>query len=181
MKKNVIVFGLISGLLVTSFMIWSISVGYNSGDFDNGQVIGYTAMIVAFSFIFVGIKNFRDKHNNGVVTFGKAFKIGLYISLIASTIYVVAWMVDYYVFVPDFMDKYTEYALNKAKVDGATQVELDKKAAEMEGFKEMYKNPLLIVLFTYIEILPIGLIISVISALILKRRSKDHSPVPANM
>ena len=72
------------------------------------------------------------------------------------------------------MEKYTEIVLNQTKADGATASELQKKSAEMESFKEMYKNPLMVVLLTYSEVLPIGLIVSVISALILKRRTKKQ-------
>jgi len=134
-------------------------------------------LIVAFSFIFIGIKNFRDKYNNGTISFGKAFKIGLLITLVASTIYVGTWLVDYYLFKPGFIDKYTTCVLKKAETDGASQVELDKKAAEMANFKEMYKNPVFVVLISYAEVFPIGLIISVISALLLKRKTKTPIPI----
>ena len=173
MKRNVIIFGLISGLIITALMLYSISMCYKNENFEGSIIFGYTVMLLAFSLIFVAVKNFRDKYNNGVISFGKAFKIGLYISLIASTIYVLVWLIDYYVFVPDFMDKYSAHVLKESKADGATAVEMEKKASEMAEFKEMYKNPLFVVLFTYSEILPIGIIISLISALILKRKTKN--------
>src|SRR5688500_7026342 len=109
MKRNVIVFGLISGLIITAFMVYGTLMCYNNADFDMSMAIGYASMIVAFSFIFVGVKNYRDKYNGGVISFGKAFKTGFYISLVASTMYVVVWLIEYYVFIPDFMEKYTAY------------------------------------------------------------------------
>lgn len=136
-------------------------------------------MILAFSLIFIGIRNYRNKYNNGVITFGKAFKRGLFITLIASTMYVVVWLIDYYLFIPDFMDKYTAHVLRQSQADGASQQELQKKAAEMAKFKEMYKNPLIVILLTYAEVMPIGLVITLISAAILKRRSKGPLAVPA--
>lgn len=81
--------------------------------------------------IFVAIKNYRDKYNNGTISFGKAFKIGLYVSLIASTMYVVVWMIDYYLFIPDFMDRYAEHMLQESKAKGASEVELQKAANEV--------------------------------------------------
>jgi hypothetical protein len=128
-------------------------------------------MVVAFAFMFVGIKNFRDKYNGGVVSFGKAFRIGLYIALIASTMYVLVWLVEYYFFVPDFMEKYTACTMRDARASGASEAELTEKAAEMAKFTEMYKNPVWVVLITYAEILPVGLLIALISALILKRKT----------
>jgi len=174
MKKNVITFGLISGLIVSTFMMVSVGMCTSSGEFEGSMVIGYAAMIVAFSFVFVGIKNYRDKYNNGVISFGQAFKTGFYITLIASTMYVVAWLICYYLFVPDFMDKYSDHVINGLKESGATQVEIEKQLADMGKYKEMYKNPLFVVLLTYAEILPLGLVITLISALILKRKTTNQ-------
>jgi Protein of unknown function (DUF4199) len=179
MKKNVLVFGLIAGLIVSCMMLYSVSQCYRSEDFDGSMVLGYAGMLLAFSMIFVGVKNFRDKYNNGVISFGKAFKIGLYICLVASTMYVMVWMVDYYFFVPDFMDKYTAHLLHKAEVAGASQQELQQKAAELAKNNEMYKNPIIMILFTYLEILPVGLVIALISAAILRRKSKGPVVAPA--
>ena len=174
MKKIVIVCGLIAGVIVAAMMVISIAICYRRGSFEGNMLIGYATMLLAFSMIFVGIKNYRDKQSNGLISFGKAFRIGLYLSLVASTVYVAVWLVDYYLFVPDFMDKYTATTLNAAKAGGASQDELNKQAAEMAGYKDMYKNPLLVILLTYSEILPIGLVVTLISALILKRKSKEY-------
>jgi hypothetical protein len=170
MKKNILVFGLISGVIVSSMMIYSTLACYNDPDFESNMVLGYAAMIVAFSFIFVGVKNFRDKYNNGVISFGKAFKIGLYITLIASTIYVGVWLVDYYLFLPDFIDKYSAHVIKEAQESGATASEISSKTTDMKELKEMYKNPLLVILITYTEIVPIGVVVSLIAAAILKRK-----------
>lgn len=177
MKKNVIVFGLIAGLIVSVLMVLSMAKCSSDPDFEHSMLLGYASMILAFSFIFVGIKNYRDKYNDGVITFGKAFKIGLYISLIASTIYVIVWLVDYYMFIPDFMDKYVAHVLRDAKRDGASAAELASKAKELASSQEMYKNPIMVVLFTYLEILPVGLLVSLLAALIL-RKKPGNRPTP---
>jgi len=170
MKKNILICGLISGIIVATFMVSVSMACYKNDDFESSMVLGYASMILAFSLVFVGIKNYRDKFNNGIVSFGKAFKIGLYITLIASTIYVVVWLVEYYLFIPDFMDKYTAHVLKEASREGASQAVLDEKSAEMRSYKEMYQSPIMVILLTYTEILPVGLVVSLISALILKRK-----------
>jgi hypothetical protein len=134
------------------------------------MVFGFTVMILAFSSIFVAIKNYRDKFNQGEITFGKAFKIGILISLIASTCYVVMWLVVYYNFVPDFMDKYSAFEIKNIQAKGLNAAETTKEIADINNMKEMYKNPIVVVLFTYLEIFPVGLIITLLSALILKRK-----------
>ena len=172
MKKTVIVFGLIAGLIVSSFMLFSMTRLADNPDMDHSMWIGYTSMIIAFSFVFVGIRNYRDKYNEGTISFGKAFKTGFFISLIASTMYVVVWLIYYYNFAPDFMDKYSSHVIESMKKEGAPAAEIDAQVAEMAMFKEWYKSPVMVVLLTYVEILPVGLIITLISALILKRREK---------
>ncbi|CAH0994078.1 hypothetical protein EMA8858_00185 [Emticicia aquatica] len=170
MKKIILTNGLISGTIISVFTVCSIAYCYTSGNFNGNMLLGYTAMILAFSLIFVGIKNFRDKDNNGLITFGIAFKIGIYITLISSSIYVLAWLIDYYFFIPDFMEKYSSQMLQNAKSAGANQAELTAKETEMTGYKEMYKNPLGVIFLTYMEIMPVGLVVSLISALILRKK-----------
>jgi len=169
MKRNILVFGLIAGIIVSAIMAVTIGSSSEHRDYNESMMIGYLSMIVAFSFVFVGIKNYRDKYNGGLISFGAAFKLGFFISLIASTLYVITWMIMYHFFIPDFMDKYADHMIKEAQQAGASAAEIQAKTEEMAGYKEMYKNPLMIVLFTYVEILPVGLIITLISSLILKR------------
>lgn len=174
MKKNVIVFGLIAGVIVSVLMVLSMAGCYNNPNMEHSMLIGYASMVLAFSFIFVGIKNYRDKYNDGLITLGKAFKIGALISLVASTMYVIVWLVDYYVFMPDFMDKYVAQSLREAKASSASAAELAKKTKELAVNQEMYKNPIMVVLFTYMEILPVGILISWLAALILRKKPNGN-------
>lgn len=174
MKRTIIVFGLIAGFIVTAIMVVSMARCYSDPDFQGNMVLGYASMLLAFSFIFIGIKNYRDKHNNGIISFGKAFKIGFLICLVASTVYVGVWLIDYYLFMPDFMDKYTAHVLSEARRDGLSAKEIAEKAQEMHKYQEMYKNPIWVILLTYMEIIPIGLVVSLISALILKQKPDNN-------
>lgn len=174
MKKNVLVFGFISGLVVS--IIMTISMIYMSKNPDAGHgagsmIIGYLSMLVAFSLIFVAVKNYRDKQNLGVLSFGKAFGMGLLIALIGSTMYVIAWALVYNFYMPDFMEKYCAQIIESAKTT-ATPAQLQKTIEEMNQTKAMYKNPLYFSMFTYMEILPVGFIVSLLTALILKRKQK---------
>lgn len=171
MKKNIVVCGLIGGLILAVVMIVSTVLFFKNDRFDHSMIIGYASMLCAFSLVFVGIKNYRDKYNNGFVSFGKAFKTGLLISLIASTIYVLIWLVNYYLFIPDFMDRYGAYVMKQAAAEGASEAVISQKMTELATYKELYKNPLLVVLLTYAEVLPVGIVISLVCALILKRKT----------
>jgi hypothetical protein len=86
MKKNIIVYGLIAGIIVSILMLFNVNyISHCEGsvDYDTSMLIGYASMVVAFSLVFVGIRNYRDKYNGGVISFGKAFKVGILIVLIA--------------------------------------------------------------------------------------------------
>ncbi len=179
MKKNVLVFGLISGLtislLMSVFMIIGTGCSSDNPNYDLSMLLGYSSMIISFSFIFVGVKNFRDKYNDGIISFGKAFKIGILITLISCTFYVLTWLVLYYCFMPDFMDKYADHMLKTVQASGASQAEIDQTIAEMAGYKEMYKNPVIVILMTYAEVLPVGLVFTLLSALVFKKKVKVSS------
>jgi Protein of unknown function (DUF4199) len=174
MKKTVLICGLIAGLISTSLFIGLMLLGKaGQEDFKNGMLYGYTLMILAFSFIFAGTKITRDKYNGGGISFGKAFLVGLYITLIASTIYVIVWMIDFYYFIPDFAEKYGAHVFESLKASGASQAVIARQSVEMARFSEMYKNPFFNALITYSEIVPVGLIVSLISAWVLKRKRKE--------
>ena len=178
MKKNIIIYGLIAGIVVSVLMLFSVNtLSHCEGnvDYDTSMLIGYASMLVAFSLVFVGIRNYRDKYNGGIISFGKAFKIGIMMVLIASTIYVVAWLIDFFFFIPDFLDKYMAHSLDELKASGASQVEIDKETTKMANIGRMYKNPFFNALMTYGEILPVGLIVTLFSSLILKRRTANIS------
>ena len=175
MKKNIIIYGLIAGILVSFLMLLSLNyISHCKGniDYESSMLIGYASMLIAFSLVFVGIRNYRDKYSEGVISFGKAFKIGIMIVLIASTIYVFAWLIDYFFFIPDFMEKYSAHMLDKLKASGANQIEIDKQTQEMANLGKMYKNPFFNAMMTYMEILPVGLVVTLISSLILKRKKQ---------
>lgn len=176
MKRTVLVFGAIAGLIVSAFMAISMALMSSaSGGSDHGSgamLIGYTSMIVAFAFVFVGIKNYRDKQNGGIITFVKGFWLGFLISFIASTMYVITWAIEFHVFLPDFMDKYAAMQVKEVQSSGLSGPAYDEAIKSIEGTAYEYKhNPLVFTMYTYLEILPVGILISLISALILKRKS----------
>ncbi|RZL15945.1 MAG: DUF4199 domain-containing protein [Pedobacter sp.] len=168
MKRNVLIFGLVLGTIMCINMLYMVHLCYNNPDFKSNDIVGYTAMVVIFSLIFFGVRNYRNKELGGMISFGKAFKTGAFIAVMGATMYVVVWLFYYYLVVPDYMDKYIPHVLKKvAETDPSA---LSAKTAEMASFKEMYKNPFFVVLITFAEVLPIGLIVALVSAFILKRK-----------
>lgn len=177
MKKNILIYGLIAGIIVSIVMLFTVNyISHCEGnvDYNTSMLIGYASMLVALSLVYVGVRNYRDKYCGGNISFGKAFRAGFLIAFIASSIYVVAWLIDYFVFIPDFMEKYSAHMVDELKAGGAGQAEIEIKTKELAGFATMYKNPFFNAMMTYMEILPVGLVVSLISALILKRKSATN-------
>lgn len=174
MKKNSIIYGLIAGIVVSIPMLFSVNSLNNPNgiiNFENSMLVGYASMLIAFSLVFVGIRNYRNHYNNGVITFWKAFKTGFTIVFIASTIYVLAWLIDFFYFIPEFTEKYAEHILSNLKASGASQAVIDQKTREMADFSVMYRNPFFNALITYTEILPVGIVVTLISSLILRKKA----------
>lgn len=171
MKKIVLQNGLIGGLIVASTMLISVYKCYSEQNFEPSYVIGFGGMALAFLFVFLGTKQYRD-YTESSITFGKMFKVAFLIALLIATIYVAVWMIVYKNFFPDFMERFSEISLKKLQDSGANAQEISAKTVEMNQMKEWYKNPLSVILLTYMEILPMGLIISLISALIFMRKKK---------
>jgi hypothetical protein len=170
-KGIVLKYGFISGGILAGMMVVQMAFMDQIG-FDMGAVVGYTTMVIGGLMIYFGIRSYRDGIGGGVVTFGRAFRVGITIVAISTTCYVATWQVVYYKFMPDFGDKYSAHVLEKAKADGMPAAELEAKRVELEKFKEMYKNPLVNIGFTFLEPLPVGLLMTLIAAGLLRREAK---------
>ena len=173
MKRIVLTFGLISGVLLSAMMVGMMPFIDQIG-MDRGMVIGYTTMVLAFLLVFFGIRTYRETVGDGRISFGRALGVGFLIMLIASLCYVITWEIVYFNFLPDFGDKYAAYVIEKARAAGASAEEIARQTEEMKKFKTMYDNPLYNAAFTFLEPLPVGVPMTLISAAILrKRRATD--------
>ena len=173
MKKTIWVCGVIAGVISIAWAVGFEPLLGNSLSLNTRMIFGYASMILGFSLIFVAVKNYRDNYNSGIITFGKALRIGLLITLVASTVYVVVWMIDFSYFAADYGEKYQVQALAELKASGASAAEIKRQGAEMAATMATYKTSFFFrALFTYFEIVPVGVVISLIAALILKRKSK---------
>ena len=170
MRKIIVTFGLISGALSSLVMIALVTFGNRIG-FDRGAVIGNASIVLSFLMVFFGIQTYRDNIGNGQITFLKAFAVGLSITLISCIFYVVTWEVIYYNFIPGFWDAYGVHLVEKLTASGASPAAIQAKLEQVRKYKELYKNPLFNAALTFIDPFPIGLGITLISALILRRKS----------
>ncbi len=172
MKKIVLMYGLIAGVIVSVMLLVQQPL-FDKGilNMNNGVYVGFTSMIVALSLIFFAVKSYRDQHQNGTITFVTAFKIGILITLIASVLYALIWEGYYSLTDSDFMEQWQQGQLDNMIKNGATETELAKMREEQRTMGELYKNNFFVRFgFTLTEILPVGLIITIVSAGILQKK-----------
>jgi hypothetical protein len=172
MKRIVWTFGLISGAIISAMMAITVPFEESIGS-DRGLIIGYTTMILSFLLVYFGIRSYRDNVAGGSVSFGRAFSIGMLIVLISSLCYVATWEAIYFKFAPSFAAKLEAYNLEQARKKASTPAEVEAKVAEAKLFTQRYQNPLFNAAITLLEPLPVGLLIALISAGVLRRR-RDH-------
>ncbi len=171
MKKIILIYGCIGGaIIIASMMVTMPFVMDGTLDMDNSQWLGYITMIIALSVIFFGVKSYRDNQLQGAITFGQGFKVGILIALVASVMYVIWWEIYMHFFMSDFAAQYASKTMAAAKAAGATEEELAKKLEETTEAQEMYGKFYFRVLITFSEIFPIGLLLSLVSAALLKRK-----------
>ena len=177
MKKTVLTFGLISGVIVAVLMGINTYFADQIG-FERAIFAGYAVMLVAFLLVFFGIKSYRDNIGDGEISFGRAFTVGILITLITCFFYVAIWEVLYYTVLHDFPEKYGAYVMEKERAAGATPEQLAAKLEEVKKMKALLDNPLVAPALVFIsEPLPVGIVMTLISAAILRKRRKQV-PVP---
>lgn len=180
MRNIVLRFGLASGvilILVSAVMMPLCMKGVIN--FEHQEVLGYTAMVLAFLMVFFGIKSYRDTVAGGAIGFGKAFQVGILICLVTCAMYVLGWEIAYFNFFPDFLDQYTASVLAKMHARGASEADIQKTAARMAEMAKHYHNIFYNSAITFMEIFPVGLIVTLVSAAILRRRPPQGAPAPA--
>jgi hypothetical protein len=171
MKKIVLTFGLISGAVAAVLMFTTMLFADRIG-FDRGLIVGYTTIVVSLLLVPFGIRSYRENVGGGKITFGRAFAVGILITVISCICYVIAWEILYFKFLPDFCEKYTAYMVEKARASGANQQAIEAILKDMKNMKAMLDNPLINAAFAFIEPLPVGLIITLVSAAILRKKPR---------
>ena len=175
MKKTVLTFGLIGGAVIAVLTLVTLPFAHKIG-FDKSLVVGYTVMVLSFMMVFFGIRSYRDNIGGVTISFGRAFAIGALIVLITSVCYVVNWEIMYFKFMPNFVNDYSNYMVEKMRAAGATEPAIDATLQEMKQLKQLFDNPFLNAAMSFAEPLPIGLIITLISSLILRKKGNGPSP-----
>ena len=176
MKKTVFTYGLITGAIAITLMIGSMLLiggrGGQAPDFDKGMLLGYTAIILSFVLIYFAQASYRDNVGDGYISFGKAFQVGILVTLIASILYSLVWVLVADMVAPDFLEQYQAYELNKMKEAGASAEAIAKSTAEMNKMAVEYKKPWVKAAYTFLEPFPVGIVVTVISSFLVRIKNR---------
>ncbi len=169
MKNIIMTNGIIAGLVAIGGVIVGLSVSSGEDSMQILEWLGYLIMIAAFTLVFIGIKRYRDQELGGIIRFGTAFALGLGITVLASIVYVISWEINLLLTDYAFINDYTKALIDDAIAAGMTGAELDALIAETNTMKEQYANAPMRLIITFFEIFPVGLLITLISAAVLRR------------
>jgi hypothetical protein len=165
--KYALTYGLLSGFVIIVTMLTGIVLsGHES--FFSSEWFGYLVMLVALTFIFVGVKRYRDVERGGVIKFAPAFAMGLGIAAAAGVAYVTVW--EAYLAFTDyaFMDEYVAGVMRARQAAGISAAAMAEEMTKLESLRINYKNPLFRIPMTFLEIFPVGLLVALVSALLLR-------------
>src|SRR5262245_23196801 len=166
MKRTVLTFGLISGVIASALMAANMAF-LGKASYRTAELIGYTSIVIAMLFTFFGVRAYREKVAGGRMTFGRGLAVGLLITLVSCACYVVTWQVMYYG-VPGMPDKLKACMARKAEDSGGTPEQIAEEKQKLEAMMKMFENPVLNVALTFVEPFPIGLAVSLLSAAVLR-------------
>ena len=171
MKKTVLTFGLISGLIISVLMDGSLLLAGKIGS-GHSLILGYANMVASFLLIYFGIRSYRDNTLAGQISFGRAFACGILITLITTVCYVVTWEILYFNFIPHFMDSYFAAQIHKVQTSGLDSATAAAQVAYIQHSQQLYQNPFVNMAYTFMEPLPVGFIMTLISAAVLRRKAR---------
>lgn len=175
MKKVVLTFGLIAGAFLSAMMLLTMPF-HDAIGFERSAVIGYSTMVLAFLLVFFGMRSYRDNVGGGRIGFWRALGVGALIVAVASACYVATWQVISSRMAPDYLASYQAHTVEKMRADGATEQAIARKQVEMAEFAELYRNPAIKAAVTFLEPLPVGLVMVLVSAGVLSRRPRSRRP-----
>lgn len=169
MGRIIATYGIIGGIIVAIGMWLGITFVPHGG--GAGMAAGYLSMLIALSMVFVGVRQYRDTQKGGIIRFWTAFGVGLGIACVAGMFYVLAWELYLYLTDYSFMDEYVGSMLESMRTSGKPAAEIAKFESEMAAFKLEYANPLFRMVMTFAEIAPVGLLVALVSAALLRKSS----------
>lgn len=172
MKRTVWTFGLLAGAILSAMMLLTIPFVDEIGH-ERGMIIGYTTMVLSFMLVYFGVRSYRDNVAGGSIGFGRAMAVGSLIVLVASVCYVATWQVMYFKLTPEYAAEFRAESVERAREEGGTPQEVERRVAEVERFWRMYQNPAFNAAVTFLEPLPVGLVLALVTAGILSRKREE--------
>lgn len=167
MGRTILIWGLVGGVIVAGLMQLSMLI-INDHQNPMAMWLGYLSMLIALSTIGLGIKQYRDQTGGGVITFWRGLVIGLGIAIIAAVIYAAAWEAYLAISGKDFIGEYNAGMIAKAEAENASAARMAEIRAQAAQFQAIYDNPFARFAMTMVEMLPVGVVVALVSAILFR-------------
>lgn len=168
MKKTILRHGLYAALVLLVIGLFNLFVLAEFADYSVQEVAGYLTILISMIFVFLGIRHFRNEVNNGLLRFTEGLKVGLLITVIPSIAFGLFDLLYTRIINPGWHDDYYSKAIQKMQLS----VSADKLPAELKKLqdqKELFSNPFMEFLLMAATVFIIGMVVSIISSLTLRR------------
>jgi heme/copper-type cytochrome/quinol oxidase subunit 2 len=169
MKQVIFRYGLYATLVIMVLGALDFFVVSKYADDTLQEVAGYLTMLLSMIFVFMGIRHYRDRVNGGSLSFVQGLKIGVLIVLIPAVFFGLFDVLFTEVLQPGWKETYYTHYIDqvKANTPPAKLAAALKKATDE---KEMFANPVFQFLLMSATVFIIGLMVTIISALTLRRK-----------
>lgn len=168
MKQIAFRYGLYATLLIVGVSAFNLLVLVKITGNTGQEVAGYLAMLLAMVFVFLGMRRYRDQVNGGYLSFGEGMRLGLLIASIPAVFFGLFDLLYTEVINPGWLDDYYHQYIERIRATtepARLEAELAKAAKE----KEFFSNPVMQFLVMGATVFIIGVIVTIISALTLRR------------
>ena len=170
MKNAAVRFGLASGALAAAMMLATFPL-IDAIGFEKTDLIGYTTMVLSALLVYFGVRSYRTQTGDGI-TFGRGFTVGILITLVSCLSSVAAFQIVYFKVTPEYGDRFAACMVERARAQGERPEKIEETAKQAQVLKRLYDNPATNAALTFVLHFPIGLVTSLISAAVLRKRSE---------
>ena len=165
--RYALIYGAIGGAIAISII--SATLVLDLSNHTSSVWFGYLVMLASLSLIFVGVKRYRDVERGGIIRFWPALGLGVGMAAVAGLIYALGWEIFIAASGYDFIADYSATMVDNLRAEGATPAAIQAKVAELAEMAVYYKNPAIRVSMIFAEIFPVGLLVALVSAALLRK------------
>lgn len=161
-------YGLLNALASILWMLLSYVLGLDA--MEKGDMIKFASIVIPITCIYLGIKEKRDKENQGFISYAKAFNLGLAITAVGT----IVSTIFFYFHVSFINPGMIEFAKSKQLQQLQERGMSDQEIEQALSISDRFMTPVMFTFFGLLASFIIGLILSLIIAAVLKKEDPQE-------